>query len=70
MQSCCSFNSISTYFIRIFSISIRELSLSRRNSDNLDPFRSCYILMMTDLIDRYLIHKIFDEFRQFLIEEV
>ncbi len=44
--------------------------MSKRNSTDLDRLRSCYILTMTDLIGRYLIHKTPDEFRQFLIEKV
>ena len=46
------------------------MPLSKRNTNDFDRLRSCYILTMSDLIGRYLIHRTSDDFRQFLIEKV
>ncbi|CAF0733635.1 unnamed protein product [Adineta steineri] len=56
-------------FSHICNRDIRDLPLSKRNDMDFDRLRSCYILTMTDLIGRYLIHKTSDEFRRFLIEK-
>ncbi|CAF1541891.1 unnamed protein product [Rotaria sp. Silwood1] len=47
-----------------------DLLLSKGNDVDFDRLRSYYILTMTDLVGRYLIHKTFAEFRQFLVEKV
>ncbi|CAF1074847.1 unnamed protein product [Adineta steineri] len=57
-------------FSHICNRDIRDLPLPKRNDMDFDRLRSCYILTMTDLIGRYLIHKTSDEFGQFLIEKV
>ncbi|CAF1225806.1 unnamed protein product [Rotaria sp. Silwood1] len=57
-------------FSHICNRDIRHLPLLKRNDIDLDRLRSCYILTMTDLIGRYLIHKTPEEFRYFLIEKV
>ncbi|CAF3798198.1 unnamed protein product [Rotaria sp. Silwood1] len=57
-------------FSHLSNRDISDLLLSKGNDVDFDRLRSYYILTMTDLVGRYLIHKTFAEFRQFLVEKV